>query len=138
MDMASTHDLAHALLNNHSWYRIDTPLDYVRAGIWCAANLATAIAYFCIPYELRLWRRTLRLFASSRVGLLFIGFIALCGASHLAMLAIMQTAPWWAVLLIYLPMAIVSLCTVSVMRRDRVLILQVLNGVAKALAPQAK
>ena len=132
MDMPS-HDLVHGLLNAHSWYRIDTPLDYLRAGIWCVSNLATGLAYFFIPNELRYWRRALPFASSTLLGTLFIAFIAFCGLSHLSMLLIMQTAPWWAILLIYLPMAIVSVATVIVMRKDRQLILSVLGNVSKAL-----
>ena len=132
MDMPS-HDLVQELLNTHSWYRIDTPLDYLRAGLWCVSNLATALAYFFIPNELRYWRRVLPFAASSLLGGLFIAFIAFCGLSHLAMLFIMQTAPWWAILLIYLPMAIVSVATIIVMRKERALILSVLESVSKAL-----
>jgi len=132
MDMPS-HDLVQGLLNTHDWYRIDTPLDYLRAGLWCVSNLATALAYFFIPNELRYWRRVLPFATSSLLGSLFIAFIAFCGLSHLSMLAIMQTAPWWAILLIYLPMAIVSVATVIVMRRERELILSVLETISKAL-----
>jgi hypothetical protein len=129
----ASHDLAHLLMNNHSWYRIDTPLDYIRAALWCLSNLATASAYFLIPVELRHWRRVLPFAASSLIGTLFIGFILFCGLSHLAMIAIMQTAPWWATALIYLPMAVVSLATAVVMRRNRPLIIAVLGGVGQAL-----
>ena len=133
MDMAASHDLTHLLMNNHSWYRIDTPLDYARAALWCLSNLATASAYFLIPVELRHWRRVLPFSASSLIGTLFIGFILFCGFSHLAMVAIMQTAPWWATILIYLPMAVVSLATAVVIRRKRPLIIAVLDGVGRAL-----
>jgi hypothetical protein len=68
--------------------------------------------------------------------MLFIGFIALCGTSHFAMLFIMQTGPWWATLLIYLPMAAVSLATVAVLRVNRRLILSVLQSVGAALKAQ--
>lgn len=132
MDMPS-HDVVQGFLNAHSWYRIDTPLDYLRAGLWCVSNLATALAYFFIPNELRYWRRVLPFAASTLLGTLFIAFIAFCGLSHLSMLAIMQTGPWWAILLIYLPMAIVSVATVIVMRKDRALILSVLESISKAL-----
>lgn len=127
------HDLASTFLNAHSWYRIDTPLDYVRAALWCASNLTTAIAYFLIPLELGQWRKVMPFAASALIGQLFIGFIFFCGLSHLAMLAIMQTGPWWATLLIYLPMAAVSAATVVVIRRDRKLILAVLETVVQGL-----
>jgi hypothetical protein len=126
-------EIAHMMWNAHSWYRIDTPLDVLRALIWCGANLATAIAYFLIPQELGHWRKVMPFAASARIGQLFIGFIFFCGLSHLAMLVIMQTGPWWATLLVYLPMAIVSVATVVVIRRDRKLILAVLESVAKGL-----
>jgi hypothetical protein len=126
------HDFASGLLNAHSWYHIDTPLDVVRAVIWCASNLTTAVAYFMIPRELGFWRRALPS-GSALIGQLFIGFIFFCGLSHLAMLVIMQTGPWWATLFVYLPMAIVSAATVIVIRRDRKLILAVLQSVAAGL-----
>jgi hypothetical protein len=131
--MTPTHDFADLMLNAHSWYRIETPLDYVRAGIWCASNLVTAISYFLIPQELSHWRREMPFAASSLIGRLFMGFIFLCGLSHLATLAILQTGPWWATLFIYLPMAVVSAGTVIVIRRDRRLILAVLVSVAQGL-----
>jgi hypothetical protein len=56
MDMPPN-ELVHELLNAHSWYRIETPMDYLRAGLWCVSNLATALAYFFIPNELRYWRK---------------------------------------------------------------------------------
>ncbi len=129
----SEHEIAHSILNAHSWYRIDTPLDYLRAAIWCGSNLATAIAYFLIPQELTHWRKVMPFATTALIGQLFVGFIFFCGLSHLAMLAIMQTGPWWAALLIYLPMAIVSVATVVVIRRNRKLILGVLEGVVQGL-----
>jgi hypothetical protein len=128
-------DFARSLLNDHSWYHIVTPLDYLRAGLWCLSNFVTAAAYFLIPNELRHWRRVLPFSATSLIGALFIGFIFFCGLSHFAMLLIMQTAPWWVVLLIYLPMALISAATVVVLRRDRALILSVLENVGRALRP---
>ena len=133
MEMASMHNGMQALLNNHDWYRVTTPFDYVRAVLWCLANFLTAVAYFLIPYELRAWRKALPFPATSLIMMLFIGFIALCGASHFAMLLIMQTGPWWATLFIYLPMAAVSLATVAVLRVNRRLILSILQSVGAAL-----
>jgi hypothetical protein len=136
MEMASTHDSVQALMNGHDWYHIVTPLDYVRAVLWCLANFLTAVAYFLIPNELRAWRKALPFPATSLIVMLFIAFIALCGASHFAMLFIMQTGPWWATLLIYLPMAAVSLATVAVLRVNRRLILSILQSVGAALKAQ--
>ncbi|HEX2590702.1 MAG TPA: hypothetical protein VHL34_04375 [Rhizomicrobium sp.] len=127
------HSMAHAFLNGHDWYRVETPLDYLRAALWCAANLVTAVAYFFIPAEIGHWQAALPFATSTLIGRLFMGFIAFCGLSHLSMLAIMQTAPWWAVLTIYLPMALVSVATVLVLRRERSLIVAVLSNVGKAL-----
>jgi hypothetical protein len=138
MDMHLSHGALFLLLNDHSWYRIETPLDYLRAALWCLANLATAFAYFAIPIELRHWSRVLPFSTSWLLGALFMGFILFCGLSHLSMLVIMQTGPWWATLGIYLPMAAVSSATAIVMRRDRAVILAVLDGVAKALKAEAK
>ena len=137
MDMASAHDGVQTLLNAHSWYHIETPWDWVRATLWCVANFLTAMAYFLIPNELRAWRKVLPFAATSLIGALFMGFITLCGLSHFAMLFIMQTGPWWATLLIYLPMAAVSIGTVVVLRLNRQLILAVLQSVGAALKEQS-
>ncbi len=133
MAVASMHQSVQLLMDTYSWYRIETPFDWVRATLWCDANFLTAVAFFAIPNELRGWRKALPFSASSRIVSLFIGFIALCGASHFALLFILRTGPWWAVLLIYLPMAAVSLATVLVLRLNRRLILAVLENVGAAL-----
>lgn len=129
----SAHGIAHLIMNSHSWYRIETPEDYLRAGLWCLSNFITALSYFLIPVEIRQWRLVLPFNVTSLIGSLFIAFIALCGLSHLSMLLIMQTAPWWATLLIYAPMAAVSLATVIVIRVERKLIVTVLESVTRAL-----
>ncbi len=51
----------------------------------------------------------------------------------MAMIVIMPTGPWWAVIFIYVPMAAVSATTVIVIRLNRKLILDVLGGVGRAL-----
>jgi len=132
MDMQSG-DLIHQLVNNHSWYHIETPADYLRAGLWCLANFVTATSYFLIPNEIKYWRKALPFGAASLIINLFISFIAFCGLSHLVMLLIMQTGPWWATLLVYVPMAMVSAATVVVIRRNRRLIVDVLEGVSRAI-----
>jgi hypothetical protein len=126
-------DLIHTLMNNHSWYRIETTDDYLRAALWCLANLVTSVSYFLIPHEIQYWRKSLPFDATSLISNLFIGFIAFCGLSHLAMIFIMPTGPWWAVILIYVPMATVSAATVVVVRMNRKLIVAVLDSVALAL-----
>jgi hypothetical protein len=138
MDMESSHGLAQFVLNAHDWYRIETPADYVRATLWCLSNAATAIAYFLIPNEIRHWRRVLPFAATALIARLFIAFIFFCGLSHLAMLFIMQTGPWWAILVIYVPMAIVSIATVVVIRLERHLIVSLLEGVGQALGGKAE
>ncbi len=132
MEMPSN-DLIHALMNSHGWYRIETTDDYLRAALWCIANLATSVSYFLIPQEIKYWRKSLPFDATALISNLFIGFIAFCGLSHLAMVVIMPTGPWWAVILIYVPMATVSAATVVVVRMNRKLILAVLDAVARAL-----
>src|ERR1700733_14585883 len=132
MEMASN-DLIHTLMNGHSWYRIETADDYLRAALWCIANLVTSVSYFLIPQEIQYWRKSLPFGATALISNLFIGFIAFCGLSHLAMVIIMPTGPWWAVILIYVPMATVSAATVVVVRMNRKLILAVLDAVALAL-----
>jgi len=134
MDMAAGGGALHFLINDHSWYRFVTTGDYIRAGLWCFSNLAIAGAYFMLPVEIRRWRLALPLRSTALIGTLFIGFIAFCGLSHLSMIFIMQTAPWWATLLIYLPTGVISLVTVGVVRRERRLIIAALDGVRAALA----
>ncbi len=132
MDMHSG-DLIHHLVNNHSWYHIETAQDYLRASLWCLANFVTAVSYFLIPNEIKHWRKALPFGATSLISNLFISFIAFCGLSHLVMLFIMQTGPWWATLLVYVPMATVSVATVVVVRLNRRLIIEVLEGVSRAI-----
>lgn len=132
MDM-QTGDLVHHFMNNHGWYQIETPLDYFRAGLWCLANVVTAMVYFLIPNEITHWRKALPFTGVSLIINLFVAFIAFCGASHFAMLFIMQTAPWWAIALIYGPMAVVSVATVVIIRLRRRQIIDLLESVARAL-----
>jgi hypothetical protein len=137
MDMGSAGGAAGFLINDHSWYHFVTTADYIRAGLWCFSNLAIAAAYFLLPAEIRRWRMTLPFKSTALIGTLFIGFITFCGLSHLTMIFIMQTAPWWATILIYLPTGIISLATVAVVRRERQLIIAALQGVSAALAEGA-
>lgn len=132
MDMQSG-SLVHAFMNNHGWYQIETPLDYFRAALWCGANFVTAMVYFLIPNEIRHWGRAIPFSGITLITNLFIAFIAFCGASHIAMLFIMQTAPWWAIAFIYGPMAIVSVATVAVIRLRRRQIIDLIEAVARAL-----
>jgi len=132
MDMPSN-DLIHTLINSHSWYHFETTADYLRAALWCLANFVTAASYFLIPNEIKYWRQALPFGATALISNLFIAFIALCGLSHAVMLLIMQTGPWWATLLVYVPMAMVSAATVVVIRLNRQLIVDVLQGVARAM-----
>lgn len=136
--MESAHGIAHFLINDHSWYRFVTVGDYVRAALWCLSNLATSLSYFLLPIEIRHWRVALPFKSTALIGTLFISFIATCGASHLSMLIIMPTAPWWVIITIYLPMAFVSLATAVVVRRERRLIVAALKGVGTALAESSE
>jgi hypothetical protein len=138
MHMEAAHGIAQFLINDHSWYRFETTADYVRAGLWCLSNLATSLSYFLLPIEIRHWRVALPFKSSTLIGTLFIAFIATCGASHLSMLIIMPTAPWWMTILIYLPMAFASVATAVVVRRERRLIIAVLQGVRAALAESSE
>ena len=134
MDMGAAGGAASFFVNDHSWYHFVSTADYVRAGLWCFSNLAIAISYLVLPVEIRRWRLALPFRSTALIGTLFIGFIAFCGLSHLSMLLIMQTAPWWATIGIYVPTGLVSLATVWVVRRERHLIVAALQGVAAALA----
>lgn len=120
-------------MNEHLWYTLDTPLDWLRAILWTGSNLITALAYFAIPWEIWKWREQLTFLSANVVGILFIAFIILCGESHLAMVLVMQTGPWWATTLVYLPMAIVSILTMLVLRRERTQIIQVLRSLTRIL-----
>lgn len=134
MDSESAHGLAHFLINNHSWYTFETPADHLRAALWCLSNLMIGLSYLMLPAEIWRWRLALPFKSIALFSTLFIGFIAFCGISHLTMIIIMPTAPWWAVLLIYVPTALVSLATAVVVRRERRLIVAALEGVGAALA----
>jgi len=138
MDMGAAGGAASFFINDHSWYHFVTTADYIRAGLWCFSNLAIAVSYFLLPIEIRRWRLALPFRSTAMIGTLFIGFIGFCGLSHLSMLFIMQTAPWWATIIIYLPTGIVSLATVWVVRRERRLIVAALEGVSAALAKGAE
>lgn len=134
MDSESAHGLAHFLINDHSWYRFVTTADYIRAGLWCLSNLMIGFSYLVLPAEIWRWRQALPFKSIALFSTLFIGFIAFCGISHLTMIVIMPTAPWWATLVIYVPTALVSLATAVVLRRERRLIVAALEGVGAALA----
>jgi hypothetical protein len=121
------------VMNDHSWYTLNSPLDWVRAALWCGTNFITFVSYFMIPFEIYQWGSVVRFTSTTVIGALFIWFIILCGLSHLAMLFIMQTGPWWATLLIYLPMAVVSAATMIVLRQQRQAIITALDRVTKAL-----
>lgn len=138
MDSGSAQGIAHILLNDHSWYRFVTTADYIRAGLWCLSNLAIGLSYLLLPAEIRRWHLALPFKSTALIGTLFVGFIGLCGVSHLVMIIIMPTGPWWATLLIYVPTGVVSLATVMVVRRERQLIVAALEGVSAALAEGAK
>jgi hypothetical protein len=136
--MDTAHGIAHFLVNDHNWYRFETAGDFIRAGLWCLSNLATSLSYFLLPIEIRRWRLALPFKSTTLIGTLFIGFIATCGASHLSMLIVMPTAPWWVTILIYMPMAFVSVATAVVVRRERRLIVAALEGVGAALAESSE
>lgn len=120
-------------LNDHSWYRLDSEWDYLRMALWCIANLMTFVAYFLIPWEIHSWGDALSFASTTLIGRLFIWFIVLCGLSHLVMVIVMPTGPWWATLFVYVPMALVSAATVIVLRTHRVLIIKALASVSKAI-----
>lgn len=131
--LGAMHHIVPFPLDDHSWYTLDSPADWIRAALWCGSNLITALSYFAIPVEIWHWRHALTFLSASVIGALFIAFIILCGESHLAMLLIMQTAPWWAVILIQVPMAAVSIGTAYVLRADRPQIIQVLRSLTRIL-----
>ena len=133
MDASSAHDLTHLMMNDHSWYTLDSTADYVRAGLWCLCNLTIGASYLMLPVEIWRWRLALPFRSTALIGILFVCFIAFCGISHLTMIIIMPTAPWWAVLIIYVPTALASVATAYVVRRERVLIIAALKGVGAAL-----
>lgn len=138
MDSGSAHGIAQFLINNHSWYTFETTADYVRAGLWCLSNLTIGFSYLLLPVEIRRWRLALPFKSAALFGTLFIAFIGFCGISHLTMIIIMPTAPWWATLLIYVPTGLVSLATAIVVRRERRVIVAALEGVGAALAESAE
>ncbi len=117
------------LWNNHSWYKIEDINDFIRALLWCFANLITGLAYLAIPYEIWLWRKVLPFFSTNIVGLGFVMFIVACGTHHLVDIIIMPTAPWWAILWVNIPMAAVSFATWVYIRVNREMIMKILESI---------
>jgi len=115
------------LWNDHSWYVIHDANDFVRAVLWVVTNLLTALAYYAIPYEIWLWRNELSSIAARIVGFGFVMFILLCGTHHIVDVIIMPTAPWWAVWVINVPMAVASIGTMWFIQKNRNLLLEVLR-----------
>lgn len=117
------------LWNSHEWYKINNYNDFVRAISWCAVNLITAYCYFVIPYEISKWSHAVKSMATSWIGMCFIGFIVFCGLHHIVDVIIMPTAPWWAILTVNVPLALVSLGTYIYIWYNRDLILGVLQAI---------
>lgn len=124
-------DWAHVLAD-HSSFHIQTEWEYVRAIAWVTCNLITAVSYLLIPYEISKWKSVLPFITSLKIAWLFIAFIILCGLSHIIMLVIMPTAPWWT-LSIFVPMAFVSLATTLFLRLYRDYIISALSAISRAL-----
>lgn len=120
-----------AFLNDHSWYTLSGPWDWARAVLWTGANIVTGICYFAIPLEMLRWEAAIPLMSVKRFVLLYFGFILACGSSHFAMAMVMQTAPWWAVL-IYVSMAVVSCLALVEMYLRRAAILLALQALFAA------
>ena len=114
----SGHEIPLAIWDHTSWYTFTSHLDLLRSELWLLTNLVTFVSYFAIPLELWYWRRALRILPALGVAMMFIVFIAACGLSHLAMVIIMGTAPWWT-MMIFIPMAIASVGTAIVIRQNR-------------------
>ncbi len=126
------------LWNNHSWYKIENLNDFVRAILWCSANFVTGVAYLAIPYEILLWRKVLPFFSTNIVSVGFVSFIVACGTHHLVDIVIMPTAPWWAILWVNIPMAIVSAATWVFIRANRKMILKILQAIVELLEKKDK
>lgn len=121
-------DPLHYLMNAHEWYRLASYWDHARAWSWTLANFATFLSYIAIPAEIAQWKKAAPFHFFSVFSWLFIAFIFLCGMSHLVMVIVMPTGPWWAILWVYGPMSIVSLLTVGVLRRNRGMIVDLLQN----------
>lgn len=97
--------------STHDWNQISNFTDFLRAITWCTANLVTAFCYLAIPVEIWYWRKDLNYLSTSLIGLGFMSFIAFCGLHHIVDVIIMQTAPWWAIWTVNIPMMLASLAT---------------------------
>ncbi len=126
------------LWNNHSWYKIENLNDFIRALLWCAANAITAFSYLAIPWEIWLWRKVLPFFSTNIVGIGFVSFIVACGLHHLVDIVIMPTAPWWAILWVNIPMAIVSAATWIYIRVNRGMIIKILRAIVELIEKKNK
>lgn len=124
------------LFNGHMFYALDTPLDHLRAWVWTASNTIVAICYFLIPFELWEWRRAMPFRSVMLTALRFVNFISACGMSHIIMLSIMPTAPWWAVP-VMVWVALASLDAYFFIRLRRTLIVDAIAANAAALEGQS-
>lgn len=116
------------LFNGHAFYTLNTPWDHLRAWLWCISNLVVCAAYLAIPREIYFWNLQIPLVSFQWFAFLFISFIALCGISHVMMILVMPTAPWWAILYISIPLAVVSSLTMRALQDSRGLIGEALNA----------
>lgn len=121
------------LWSYHEWFVLDSGWDWARLWLWCLSNFAVFAAYFLIPVEICHWRKAIPFKWTSLIGLLFVVFITLCGVSHFAMIIIMPTGPWWAIIFVFVPLALISIATVFVMRRLRGPIVLALAAVKKVI-----
>lgn len=119
------------ILNDHSWYKIDTVEDIARSVLWISENLTTAISYFLIPNEINHWSEHLDFPVTKAIAIAFIGFIVFCGLHHIVDVVVMPTAPWWAILSVNLPMALFSVATAVYLRKLRKPIMSVLDAISK-------
>lgn len=123
----------HVLWSDHAWFTLESSSDWARLILWCLSNFAVLVSYFLIPLELCYWRKAIPFQWTSFVGLLFVAFITLCGISHLAMIVIMPTGPWWSIIFVFVPLALISVATVLVLRRLRGSIVLALSAVKKVI-----
>ena len=97
-------------------------------------NIVTGLAYLGIPYEIWKWRKALSSRAANYLSILFVAFITFCGLHHFVDVIIMPTAPWWAILSVNLPMALVSAVTLFYLQRNRELLIKLLEEIGELLA----
>lgn len=98
---------------------LDLFTDELRTFIWTTAKLITGFAFIAIPWELRYWRKELGYKSTSLVTKGFMSFAFFCGLNQFVNAMVLPASPWWAVILVSIPMMISAVVTWLYIRINR-------------------